>query len=194
MENLIPDIPASPVYKDSSDTEETIPKGLKSPRREPEEGKLPAESFERVKYHLNALSKLQKTVIGLKKEITKLDEELAKGNVPNHLRLDRGLPKLPGFLHSSEEVREEFDSLLQRAGLRLGQAWRQELSRQAKKQKDRFLEKEQRARLELETVDDGVEEKKVLWKLLEKSGKRTEERRKHCQQKAAPRRHHPYKR
>ena len=77
--------------------------------------------------------------------------------MPNHLRVFRNLPQLPGSLPCSEELKVNWNSLLQRTGRKLGQAWRQEFSPHAKKQRDRFKEKEERARVELETLEDTLD-------------------------------------
>ncbi|KAJ8034334.1 hypothetical protein HOLleu_21120 [Holothuria leucospilota] len=91
-----------------------------------------------------------------------LDHQLKNGNIPKHKQVQRNLPKLPGSLASSEELRDFGDSHLQRAGKRLGQAWRQELSRQAKKLKEQFQVKEEKANSDLENTTEGTEAKNLL--------------------------------
>ncbi|KAJ8050779.1 hypothetical protein HOLleu_04108 [Holothuria leucospilota] len=90
------------------------------------------------------------------------------GRLPSHLRAHRKVPKLPGFLTCSEELRESCNSLLLRTDRKLGQAWWQELARQARKQHHRFKE-EDRARMALETLVDRRNSKRLLWLMLEKS-------------------------
>ncbi|KAJ8044733.1 hypothetical protein HOLleu_07564 [Holothuria leucospilota] len=145
MESLIPEVPSSPVYKDDSDLESSPKARQESPKGENLKNdtqiRLEDDSYKRVKHHLAPLTKIQSTVIGLTNEIKKMDNDLAEGRIPTHLRVSKSLPKLPGYLSCSEELRDNWSSLLQRAGRKLGQAWRQELSRQAKRQRDRFKEK-----------------------------------------------------
>ncbi|KAJ8042663.1 hypothetical protein HOLleu_09478 [Holothuria leucospilota] len=124
MESLIPELPSSPVYKDDSDLESS-PKA----RQESHKGehlkndtriRLEDDSYKRVKYHLAPLTKIQSTVIGLTNEIKKLESDLAEGRIPTHLRVSRSLPRLPGYLSCSGELRDSWSSLLQRAGRKLG--------------------------------------------------------------------------
>ncbi|KAJ8018770.1 hypothetical protein HOLleu_43057 [Holothuria leucospilota] len=65
-----------------------------------------------------------------------LHNQLTTGNVPRLLRVKRNLPKLPGSLNCSEESRDSSNPLVHKAGKQLSQAWRQRLSRQAKRHKE----------------------------------------------------------
>ncbi|KAJ8040195.1 hypothetical protein HOLleu_14423 [Holothuria leucospilota] len=114
-----------------------------------------------------------------------LDHQLKMGNIPKHLQVQRNLPKLSGSLACSEELRDIWDSHLQRAGKRLGQAWRQERSRKAKRLKE--------SQLRPREYNEGTEAKNLLQLLLKRSSKRCEDRVSH-RQKKAEKRHHPYKR
>ncbi|KAJ8020971.1 hypothetical protein HOLleu_40715 [Holothuria leucospilota] len=94
-----------------------------------------------VKTHSVSLTKIKATLISLTSKIKCLDNQLLEGNIPKHLQVQRNLSKPPGSLTCSEELRDIWDSHLQKAGKRLGQAWRQELSHQAERFKNWFQEK-----------------------------------------------------
>ncbi|KAJ8048969.1 hypothetical protein HOLleu_01497 [Holothuria leucospilota] len=174
MESLIPEVPSSPVYKDDSDLESSSKARQESPKGENLKNdtriRLEDDSYKRVKHHLAPLTKIQSTVIGLTNEIKKLGSDLAEGRIPTHLLVPRSLPKLPGCLACSEELRDSWSSFLQRTG--------------------RFKE-EERARIELDTLPDNADSKRLLWTLLEKSAKKTESQFKYRPQKAERRRHRP---
>ncbi|KAJ8049607.1 hypothetical protein HOLleu_02419 [Holothuria leucospilota] len=196
MDNLLPEIPSSPIFKDSSsDDEAKIQPGQKSPKKqkEPDHIRLDKDTYKKVKEHSAVLIQLQSTLISLTTEIKRLDNQLTTGTVPRHLQVQRNLPKLPGSLHCTEELRDSWNSLLLKAGKRLGQAWRQELSRQAKRQKERYQEKEERALADLDNEIQSVEAKRLLNHLLKKSSQKTETKIAH-RHKKSERRHHPYRR
>ncbi|KAJ8030091.1 hypothetical protein HOLleu_26372 [Holothuria leucospilota] len=129
----------------------------------------------------------------LTEEIKSLDKHLEKRTVPQHLSVHRNRPKPPNL--SLSTARWNFLSLgtqvIARAGRRFCRVWPQELSNQAKKQRQRFLEKESRAKLDLESTSEGKKEtKKLLEKLLRSSAKRGKI---DCGNQKAPRKH-PYRR
>ena len=190
---LIPEIPASPTTEDlfsDSEEESSIQCGQRTPPEKDDRILLKEETYKKVRQHTEALRKIQATLICLTEEIKSLDQQLGKKAVPKFLRVQRSLPRLPGSLNHSELLLESWDSALLRAGRGLCKVWRSELSSQAKRQRDRFQEKEERAKADLESTEDSVEAKRLLEKLLRSSAKKEEDRNR--QQKA--RRHHPYRR
>ena len=201
MDNsLIPEIPASPVNKDLSFSEaEDIPCGQPSPaKKRPNRIYLEEPTYQKVRSHAETLKELQANVIALTKTITQVDDTSSQ---VNQLKVRRDPPRLPGDLNHSEEFTESWDSILQRAGRNLCRVWRDELSRQAKRQRVRFLEKESRANADLESTVDSTEAKRLLNTILKSAATRQEARR--PRRPKAPRgkapkrkeaRKHPYKR
>ncbi|KAJ8026464.1 hypothetical protein HOLleu_31286 [Holothuria leucospilota] len=137
----------------SSETHPTTKQEYNPSRKaaaKPDQIRLNNDTYKKVKQHSAVLIQLQSTIISLTTEIKRLDRQLTTDTVPKHLQVQRNLPKLPGSLSCSEELRDSWNSLLLKAGKRLGQAWRQELSHQAKRQKDLYEENEKRAIADLE--------------------------------------------
>lgn len=192
MDNLIPEIPSTPVIKDSSDedSEPFIQSAQGSPKKRPEKIRLEDATYKIVRRHINTLASIQSSLISLTEEIKRLDTLLEKESVPQHLLVRRSRPKLPSNLNHSEELKSAWDSQLNRAGRKLSIIWRQELARQFKRQRDRFREKEERAKTELENTIDSVQALRLFHKLLESNSKKSERKIHHRIQKADRRREH----
>lgn len=92
MDNLIPEIPNSPVFRDSSDDEARIQPGQKSPKKQqqkPDQIRLNNDTYKKVKQHSAVLIQLQTTIISLTTEIKRLDRQLTTDTVPKHLQVQR---------------------------------------------------------------------------------------------------------
>ncbi|PIK52988.1 hypothetical protein BSL78_10142 [Apostichopus japonicus] len=158
MDSLIPEIPASPVNKDSSfsSEEEHIPCGQRTPtKRNDNRIKLQEDTYKKVKSNADMLKELQSRLITLTKEISRIDGD--KNTTYHQLKVQRNPPKLRAQLNHSEEFTDSWNQVLQRAGRNLRRVWNDELSCQAKRQRDRFLEKRSRAETDLESTLEAPE-------------------------------------
>lgn len=171
ISDLIPDIPASPKFTTDSE-EEKITCGQRTPPPRKDKILLKEEVYQKVRQHADTLGQLQAATIALTEEIKSLDVHLEKRTIPQHLRVYRNPPRLPKSLNCSQDFSDSWDSAVLRAGRGLCRVWREELSRQAKRQKQRFLEKEERARTDLESTEEGEPAKKLLEKLLHSSARK----------------------
>ncbi|PIK62093.1 hypothetical protein BSL78_00976 [Apostichopus japonicus] len=192
MDSLIPEIPASPVNKDLSfSSEEDIPCGQKTPTKKNDTRiQLQEDTYKKVKSHAETLKGLQSNLITLTTEISRIDGD--KNATYHQLKVQRNPPRLPAQLNHSEEFLDSWNQVLQRAGRNLRRIWREELSRQAKRQRDRFLEKRSRAETDLESTLEAPEAQRLLKTILQKSAKREETR--VARRPKARNRKQPYKR
>ncbi|PIK50242.1 hypothetical protein BSL78_12897 [Apostichopus japonicus] len=145
---------------------------------------------EEVKSHAETLKGLQSNLITLTTEISRIDGD--KNATYHQLKVQRNPPRLPAQLNHSEEFTDSWNQVLQRAGRNLRRIWREELSRQAKRQRDRFLEKRSRAETDLESTLEAPEAQMLLKTILQKSAKREETR--VARRPKARNRKQPYKR
>jgi len=195
---LLPATPVSPILKDNSDEDDDLGFPCGQKRLIPTKTKTTGDritllppSYKLVKDNAETLKGLQAAVIHLTTDIKRLDTDIEKNTVPKHLRVYKNHPRLPRFLNPTPELLDSWKSSLERSGRRLSRDWRAELSRQCKRQTERFLEKEKRAYSELEGLIDSVESARLLTTLLRKSKQKEEEK---GQQLKSHQRPHPYRR
>ncbi|PIK56558.1 hypothetical protein BSL78_06526 [Apostichopus japonicus] len=152
--------------------------------------KLQEDTYKKVKSHAETLKGLQFNLITLTKEISRIDGD--KNATYDQLKVQRNPPRLPVQLNHSEEFTDSWNQVLQRAGRNLRRIWREELSRQARRQRDRFLEKRSRAETDFKSTLEAPEAQRLLKTILQKSAKRDETR--VARRPKARNRKQPYKR